>query len=140
MSNRTSRALTVCAMAVVLAGCRPTTTTTSPAPAVGQIGGDYSVIYSAPTTVHITSSSSGLYTMTAKTALTLVTGAKCSLPAGTALATFSGTPPNFTGQHGWFNYSTCVRASTVNLKVTLNVDGSLTMRLDSGETLVLTKL
>ena len=77
---------------------------------------------------------SAVYTATV-TAPFKPTGFTCSLTAGTVVASFTGTAPDFTERYAKFNASTCVKVDdgyTAGAVATLNDDTSLTLGLASG--------
>jgi plastocyanin len=85
---------------------------------IDPILGDWTVTYGAPAVVTI-SGSSGSYSVTAKTPVR-VTGSSCDLPKGTLIATFSGSGPSYSGQHGLWYTSNCSFAYWTSMSLTLN--------------------
>ncbi|MEZ5322497.1 MAG: hypothetical protein R2698_10565 [Microthrixaceae bacterium] len=130
------------ASAVVLVGlgvigCTPddgggTTTTTTPP---SGIEGDYAVVAATAGQVTIVGSGSGAsaqYTVSVKSPFRL-SGALCSLPVGTVVATFSGVGPSFAATNNTFDAATCAVTShtAVTTPTWLNGDNSLTLALNA---------
>src|SRR6266566_790129 len=94
-------------------GVVPTSTAAATGSSPDPIPGEWSVIYGNSVVVQM-SGSGGSYTVTAETPVQLgsngVPASSCYLPAGTLLATFSGSPPTYFGQHGlWYTSKLFVR-------------------------------
>jgi hypothetical protein len=101
------------------------------------IPGDWNVTYGSPSVVTM-SGTSASYTVTAKTPVQ-VTGAQCSLPPGTLIATFSGSGTSYSGQHGLWRTSDCSFASFTSMTLTL-AGTTLNAVLGTGARLVFTKI
>jgi alpha-tubulin suppressor-like RCC1 family protein len=106
-------------------------------PVNASLPGDWSVTYGSPSVVTI-SYANGSYTVIAKSPVE-VTGGPCFLPPGTLIATFSGSGPTFTGQHGLWYTPTCSFARWTPLTVIL-AGTALTVVLGNGERHVLTRI
>jgi hypothetical protein len=92
--------------------------------------GTWNVTYGAPAVVSITQLGSQ-YTIAATTPVN-VEGSKCYLPAGTDLATFSGTGSGtYSGRHGLWSTTNCSFASWTPTTFTLS-GNTLTARFSSG--------
>jgi hypothetical protein len=125
-------ALPLLACALISAALAPTTSasvvasgTTVAGTVAGQlvsgdpIPGDWNVTYGAPAVVTMSGpNASGSYTVTAKTPIR-VTGSSCYLPAGTLIATFSGSGGSYSGQHGLWWTSNCTFAQWDPMTLTL---------------------
>jgi alpha-tubulin suppressor-like RCC1 family protein len=81
----------------------PSATATPMAADVDGLVGDWAVTYGSPSVVSIRFAD-GMYSVIGKTPVQ-VTGAACSLPAGTLIATFDGSGGSYSGRHGvwWTN-------------------------------------
>jgi hypothetical protein len=112
----------------------PTTTSTTVVTETG-IPGDYAITVGSSGSVTIVRSGvtgpSAQYTVFVKTPFRL-TGATCSLPAGTVVATFSGAGPSFAATNNSFDATTCAVGSNsaVTVPTVRNSDGSITLGLN----------
>ena len=114
---------------VVAASAAPPTPTEIPTSAptgsdFDGLVGDWSVTYGSPSVVTV-SFADGTYSVTAKSPVQ-VTGSTCFLPAGTLLATFSGSGGRYTGQHGLWVTANCRFGRWTPVTVTLDGTSQLT--------------
>ena len=106
------------------------TTVASPTPV-----GDHSINVSgsvgAVTVVQSGTGAAANYTVSVKTPFKL-TGATCSLPVGTVVATFTGAGPSYSAVNYAFNATTCAVLGHQSLSIPswLNSDNSITLSLN----------
>jgi hypothetical protein len=97
-----------------------------------QIGGAYRVTYATPGAVSV-SLSAATYTIAVTTPFKFY-GSTCAVPAGTVIATFTGTSPSFHGTESFYHPTTCAfRTADGNYLMHLNTDGTLTSTYNGGE-------
>ena len=120
----------------ISAPAAPTASPTPPSLNPAELVGDWKVTYGSPTTLTVTYAD-GTYTMTAAEPVQ-VTGASCSLPAGTRIATFSvDATGQLVGQHGLWLTSTCAFQRWAPMNLTLDASRqTLTGKLGDGEGVV----
>jgi hypothetical protein len=104
---------------------------------VDPLVGDWNITAGAPATVRISRTADG-YSMSATTPLRIHTSATCDAPAGTVLATFSGTAPTYTGKLGRWDVATCKFFDWNPTTLTLG-DGTVDVVLADGERFVLVR-
>lgn len=118
--------------------------TPTPIPTAGATGpdpglvGDWAVTDGSPSVVTI-SFADGTYSVTAKSPVHVISSA-CDLPAGTLLATFSGSGGSYSGQHGLWSTADCTFSRWTPITATFDGSGQLTFTIQvSSETIVLTR-
>ncbi|HEY5628271.1 MAG TPA: FGLLP motif-containing membrane protein [Candidatus Limnocylindrales bacterium] len=102
----------------------PALTRPSPSPVPADLNGlvgDWSVTYGSPSVVTIIFGG-GTYSIISKTPVQ-VTGAACSLPAGTLIAQFTKDGGSYIGQHGLWFITTCAFDKWADMTATLGAGG-----------------